>query len=68
MCAALFFPSSADRRFVTASSIVGIVILLGSQVPGSAGDCLFWGMGGSILIIALGCLVPTSQYKSIDKS
>lgn len=36
MCAALFFPSQADRRFVTASSIVGIVILLGSQVPGSA--------------------------------
>lgn len=68
MCAALFFPSQADRRFVTASSIVGIVILLSAKFLALPGDCLFWGMGGSILIIALGCLVPTSQYKSIDKS
>ena len=68
MCAALFFPSQADRRFVTASSIVGIVILLAAKFLALPGDCLFWGMGGSILIIALGCLVPTSQYKSIDKS
>ena len=61
MCAALFFPQRADRRFVTASSVVGIVILLASKFSSLPGDCLFWGMGGSILTILLGCLVQSKK-------
>lgn len=67
MCAALFFPRRADRRFVTASSVVGIVILLAAKFLSLPGDCLFWGMGGSILTILSGCLVRSAKTDSPHK-
>lgn len=64
MCAALFFPQKVDRRFVTASSVVGIAILLAAKCSSLPGDCLFWGMGGSILTILFGCFVQPETGSS----
>lgn len=57
LCAALFFPQRADRRFVTASSVVGVLILLAARFLALPGDCLFWGLGGSAVTVLLGCLI-----------
>ena len=54
--AALFFPGRVHPFFACASSVLGVLATLAGSLFSLPGDSLFWGMGASILTLALGAL------------
>ena len=57
LCAALFFPGRVDRRWATASIIIGPAAVLVGKLAALPFDSLFLGIGAAIVLVLIGAAV-----------